>query len=212
MDGLFQGEYYSVFKGRGIEFTEVREYLPGDDVRTIDWNVTAKMGKPFVKEFVEERDLTIYLLFDVSASGDFSSTTKSKRETGTQIGACIAFSAIRNNDQVGLALVSGGIEKYIPPKKGKRHVLRLIKEMLSYSPENRTTDLLAAIAALSRIKKRGIVFIISDFIVDDLKAMEFPLKSGTGMRSLPSIYLIKENRISLTLDGYGWKTARLASR
>ncbi len=162
------------------------------------------MGRPFVKEFVEERDLTIYILFDVSASGDFSSTTKSKRETATEIGASIAFSAIRNNDQVALALVSGGIERYIPPKKGKKHVLRLIKEMLSYNPENRTTDLLAAITALSRIKRRGIVFIISDFIIDDPKAMEQPLKTLRNRHEVIAVDLSDKREQDIPDVGWIW--------
>ena len=132
------GEYHSVFKGRGMDFDEVREYVPGDEVRTIDWNVTARSGRPFVKKFTEERELTILLLVDVSASGNFGSTSQSKREMAAELASVLAFSAIRNNsDKVGLILFSDQIEQYIPPKKGRRHVLRVVREVLYFEPKHR---------------------------------------------------------------------------
>lgn len=176
VDGLIQGAYYSVFRGRGIEFSEIREYEIGDDIRSIDWNVTARMNKPFVKEFIEERDLNIIIVFDVSASNNFGSEKFYKKDIGIELSASIAFSAIRNNDNVGLLLSTNRVEKYISPKKGKRNVLRLIREMIYFSPEGKSTDLENSVNFLLKVlKKRSIIFIISDFY-DDLKRLEKPLK------------------------------------
>jgi len=167
VDGLLQGAYHSIFKGRGIEFSEVREYSYGDDIRSIDWNVTARMNHPYVKEFIEERDLNVLLVFDVSASGEFGSI-KEKKEAAIELAASIAFAAMRNNDNVGLALFTDRVEKFIPLRKGRRHILRLIREMIYYKPKNRTSDLKESLRFLSRVlKKRSIVFIISDFLYEN---------------------------------------------
>lgn len=165
VDDLFAGEYHSVFKGRGIEFHQVREYQPGDEVRTIDWNVTARTGRVFIKEFVEERELTVMLVVDVSGSGRFGTTKQLKSEFAAELCALLAFSAIRNNDKVGLVLFTDRIEKFIPPKKGKRHVLRVIRELLSFTPSHKGTDLSEALKFLSSItKRRTVTFLVSDFL------------------------------------------------
>ena len=162
---VFSGEYHSVFKGRGMEFSEVREYSYGDDIRQIDWNVTARHGKPFVKIFEEERELTVMLLVDVSKSGDFGTVSATKQEIATEICAVLAFSAIRNNDKVGMILFSDTVEKFIAPKKGKSHILRLVRELLSYEPKGTGTDIGGALEYLNHvIKKRSISFVVSDFI------------------------------------------------
>ena len=159
------GQYHSVFKGQGMNFDEVREYQPGDEVRAIDWNVTARMNHPFVKKFVEERELTLMLLVDVSGSGVFGSRAQSKRELAAEIASVLAFSAIRNNDKVGLILFSDTVEKFIPPRKGRRHVLRVIREVLFFEPERRGTDLHGALEFLLRVTPhRAIAVVISDFI------------------------------------------------
>jgi uncharacterized protein (DUF58 family) len=159
------GAYHSVFKGQGMNFDEVREYQPGDDVRSIDWNVTARMNHPFIKKFVEERELTVMLVVDVSGSGRFGSRGQSKRELAAEIASVLAFSAIRNNDKVGLILFSDEIEKYIPPRKGRGHVLRVIREVLFFEPQRRGTNLAMALEFLTRVTShRAIVAIISDFI------------------------------------------------
>ncbi len=176
VEGLMQGAYYSIFKGRGIEFSEVREYQHGDDIRTIDWNVTARMNHPFVKEFVEERDLTLMIFFDVSGSINFGTQKMLKKEAAVELIASIVFSAIQNNDRVGLLLATNKIEKYITPRKGKRHALRIIREMLYFRPEERRTDLEKTLTYLSKVmKKRGVVFIVSDFM-DSLDKLEKPIK------------------------------------
>jgi uncharacterized protein (DUF58 family) len=159
------GQYHSVFKGQGMNFDEVREYQPGDEVRSIDWNVTARMNHPFVKKFVEERELTLMLVVDVSGSGLFGSVAQSKRELAAEIASVLAFSAIRNNDKVGLILFSDEIEKFIPPRKGRRHVLRVIREILFFEPQRRGTDLSGALEFLLRVTPhRAIAVVISDFI------------------------------------------------
>lgn len=159
------GQYHSVFKGQGMNFEEVREYQPGDEVRSIDWNVTARMNHPFVKKFVEERELTLMLVVDVSGSGLFGSRQQSKRELAAEIASVLAFSAIRNNDKVGLLLFTDEVEKYIPPRKGRKHVLRVIREVLFYEPERRGTDLERALESLLRVTPhRAIAVIISDFM------------------------------------------------
>jgi uncharacterized protein (DUF58 family) len=161
---IFSGEYHSVFKGRGIEFSEVREYIPGDDIRAVDWNVTARMGHPYVKIFEEERELTLMLLCDFSSSGYFGSAKQLKIEVAIEIAALLAFAAIKNHDKVGLILFTDTIEKYVPPKKGKSHVLRILRELISFQPERGGTDLSAALRFLSRVQsRRCIAFMISDF-------------------------------------------------
>jgi len=164
VNNTLAGEYHSVFKGRGMDFDEVREYVPGDEVRTIDWNVTARAGRPFVKKFTEERELTILLLVDVSASGNFGSATQSKRELAAELASVLAFSAIRNSDKVGLILYTDRIEQYIPPKKGRRHVLRVAREILFHQPVGRGTDTVKALDFANHIlRRRAIAFLISDF-------------------------------------------------
>ncbi|WP_423925111.1 DUF58 domain-containing protein [Candidatus Palauibacter sp.] len=165
VDQVFSGEYHSVFKGRGINFAEVREYDYGDDIRTIDWNVTARTGTPHVKIFEEERELTVMLLVDVSASGNFGTRERMKGDLAVEVCSLLAFSAIKNNDKVGLIIFSDRVEKFVPPRKGRRHVLRVLREMLYHEPEGRTTDLAAALEYLSRIiRRRAVVFVVSDFV------------------------------------------------
>ena len=164
----FVGEYHSVFKGRGMEFDEVREYQPGDEIRTIDWNVTARMGRPFIKRYVEERELTVMLLVDVSASGNFGSIKHLKNEVATEICAILALSAIKNNDKVGMIMFTDKIEKFIPPKKGPKHVLRVIRELLCSQPTGKGTNISVALEYLNKIThRRTISFIVSDFIAND---------------------------------------------
>ena len=161
---IFAGQYHSAFKGRGMEFSEVREYQYGDDVRDIDWNVTARFHRPYVKVFEEERELTVMLLIDVSGSLNFGTSTQLKRDLVTEIAATLAFSAIQNNDKIGVIFFSDRIEKYIPPKKGRRHILYIIRELLDFQPESQRTDIAMATAYLTRIMKRRCTsFIISDF-------------------------------------------------
>ncbi|MDP9087517.1 MAG: DUF58 domain-containing protein [Pseudomonadota bacterium] len=158
------GAYHSVFKGRGMDFDEVREYSPGDEVRTIDWNVTARAGRPFVKKFTEERELTIFLLVDISASGNFGSGLASKRDLAAELASVLAFSAIRNSDKVGLLLYTDQIERYLPPKKGRRHVLRVVRDILYHAPLAVGTDTVKALDVANRLlHRRAIVFLISDF-------------------------------------------------
>ena len=162
---IFSGEYHSVFKGRGMNFAEVREYQYGDDIRAIDWNVTARTGAPFVKVFDEERELTVMLVVDVSASGEFGSRTRMKGELAVEICAVLAFSAITNNDKVGLIIFSDRIEKFVPPRKGRRHVLRVLRELLYFKPEGRGTDVAGALEYLARVvRRRAVVFVVSDFL------------------------------------------------
>ena len=171
------GQYHSVFKGQGMNFEEVREYQPGDEVRSIDWNVTARMNHPFVKKFVEERELTLMLVVDVSGSGLFGSGAQSKRELAAEIASVLAFSAIRNNDKVGVILFSEDVEKYIPPKKGRRHVLRVIREVLFHEPKKRGTNINEALDFLNRVTAhRAIAVVISDFIGEPAK----PKAGGKG--------------------------------
>ena len=165
VNDVLAGQYRSVFKGRGMEFAEVREYQAGDDVRFIDWNVTARMGRPYVKQFAEEREMTVMLMVDASGSGRFGSVEQTKNEIAAEIGALIAFSAIRNNDKVGLIIFTDRVEKFIAPKKGRSHVLRVIREILYYQPQGKGTDVAAAIEYLMRVTtRRSVAFLISDFI------------------------------------------------
>ena len=161
---MFSGEYHSVFKGQGLEFSEVRAYQPGDNVKLIDWNVSARMGHPYIKKFEETRELTVMLMIDVSRSGSFGTFHKLKREVAAEVGAILAFSATKNNDKVGLLLFSDEVEKYIPPKKGKNSVLRIVREILYYKPVHRKTSLQNALEYYYKMsKKRSIIFVISDF-------------------------------------------------
>lgn len=165
VNDLFAGKYESIFKGRGMEFHEVREYMPGDDIRFIDWNVTARTGHPYVKKFVEERELTVMLLADMSASGNFGTINKIKKDLMAEIGALLAFSAIKNNDKVGLLLFTDGVEKFVTPKKGRPHVLRVIRELLYYKAQRKKTNINSALEYLGKVlKKRAVVFLISDFM------------------------------------------------
>jgi uncharacterized protein (DUF58 family) len=164
---VFSGEYHSVFKGRGMEFSEVREYQFGDDIRNIDWNVTARFSHPFIKIFEEERELTVILLVDLSGSLLFGTVEKTKQQIAAELSAVLAFSAMKNNDKVGLILFTDKIEKFVPPRKGKTHVLRLVREVLSFEPKGKTTNLKSALEYMNNaIKKKSIVFLISDFMDD----------------------------------------------
>ncbi|MDR2840662.1 MAG: DUF58 domain-containing protein [Paludibacter sp.] len=167
---IFAGEYHSAFKGRGMTFSEIREYQYGDDIRSVDWNVTARFGHPYIKIFEEERELTVMLLVDVSGSKDFGTTKKMKRDICTEIAATLAFSTIQNNDKIGLILFSDKIEKFIPPKKGRKHVLHIIRELIDFTPENKETDVAVALRYMTNIIKRSsIAFVISDFIAPDFE-------------------------------------------
>ena len=162
---IFSGEYHSAFKGRGMAFSEVREYMAGDDIRAIDWNVTARFGHPYIKIFEEERELTVMLLVDVSASGSFGTTKQFKKDLMTELCAVLSFSAIQNNDKIGLIFFSDKIEKFIPPKKGKTHILRIIRELIEFSPSSKRTNIREALRYITNvIKKRSICFVISDFL------------------------------------------------
>jgi uncharacterized protein (DUF58 family) len=168
VESSFAGQYQSVFKGRGMNFEEVRPYTPGDEIRSIDWNVTARTGEPYIKKFTEEREMTVMILLDVSASGNYGSVEESKREMAAEIAAILAFSAIHNNDKVGLLLFSDRVELFIPPKKGRHHILRLIREMLYFEPMGRGTDLSGALEYLNKvISRRSLLFVISDFLAPD---------------------------------------------
>ena len=164
---IFSGEYHSAFKGRGMAFSEVREYMAGDDIRAIDWNVTARFGHPYIKVFEEERELTVMLLVDVSASGSFGTQKQFKKDLMTELCAVLSFSAIQNNDKIGLIFFSDKIEKFIPPKKGKSHILRIIRELIEFEPTSKKTDISEGLRYVTNvIKKRSICFVISDFMDD----------------------------------------------
>lgn len=178
VNNVFAGEYESVFKGRGMEFDEVREYQPGDEVRSIDWNVTARMGHPYVKRFVEERELTVMLLVDMSASGTFGTVNRTKNELAAEVGAVLAFSAIRNKDKVGLIMFTDKVEKFIPPRKGTSHVLRVIRELLYFKPEGTATDISCALEYLNKVTiRKTVTFLISDFLTSGFeKALQIANK------------------------------------
>ncbi|MDP3792057.1 MAG: DUF58 domain-containing protein [Candidatus Omnitrophota bacterium] len=164
------GQYESVFKGRGMEFDEVREYQPGDEIRSIDWNVTARIGSPFVKKYVEERQLTVMILLDASSSSSFGTTKRFKKELAAEVSAVLAFAAIQNNDRVGLIIFTDRIEKFVPPRKGLHHVLRVVREALYFTPKGKGTDLAGALRYLDNvIRRRAVTFVISDFFADDFK-------------------------------------------
>ena len=180
VNDVMVGAYLSHFKGRGMDFEELREYMPGDDVRDIDWNVTYRMGRVFVKRFREERELGMILAVDVSASSDFGSVLHSKREFAAQVAATLAFSAARNSDKVGLLLFSDRVELFVPPRKGRRHVLRLIRELLSFQPAARRTDIPAALNTLNRVlHRRSVIFLLTDFLHSDVG-------QSTGLSSAPA--------------------------
>ena len=165
VDEKLAGQYHSVFKGRGLVFSDVRQYLPGDDVRQIDWNVSARMNEPYVKQFVEERDRTVNLMIDMSASGHFGTRGQTKRDVAAELAAMVAFSAIKNNDRVGLYCVTDRVERYVPPKKGKKHVMRVVSEILAFEAQSRKTDLTAGLDYLGKIaRRRSVVFLVSDFL------------------------------------------------
>lgn len=165
VEDYFSGKYQSVFKGTGMNFSDVREYYPGDDVRNIDWNVTARLGKPFVKEFVEERERTIFIAVDVSASGEFGSCEKSKSEVACEIAAVLAFSALKNQDKIGLIMFSDGPEKYLPPRKNRQYIMRIMREILAYKRKSPKTDIAKTLKFISDVcKKKAVIFLISDFI------------------------------------------------
>ncbi len=170
VDASFAGQYESVFKGRGMQFDEVREYTPGDDIRTIDWNVTARTGRPYIKRFVEEREMTVLFAVDLSASGDFGTVNKAKNELAAEFCAVLAFAAAKNNDKVGLLIFTDRIELYIPPKKGISHMLRLIRELLYFKMQKRKTNINEALNYLAKVvRKKATVFLVSDFIEADFK-------------------------------------------
>ena len=184
-DHIFGGEYHSTFKGRGMTFSEVRQYQYGDDVRNIDWNVTARYNEPYIKVFEEERELTMMLMVDVSGSEFFGTEAQFKNEVVTEIAATLAFSATQNNDKIGLILFSDDVELYIPPKKGRSHVLRIIRELIEFQPKSKQTNVAEALKFLSNVmKKKAIVFVLSDFITDDYKQT---LKIASGRHDVTGI-------------------------
>lgn len=194
------GAYHSVFKGQGMDFEEVREYQPGDDVRSIDWNVTAKMDKPFVKIYREERELTLVLAVDLSASGSFGSTSQSKRELAAEIASVLAFSASSNNDKVGLLLFTDTVETFIPPRKGRQHILRVIREILFYKPQGTGTDIHVAVDKLNRmLKRKAVLFLLSDFI------------EQTDDRHKPAAQSVANGGSPLTLREETLRTLRLCA-
>lgn len=204
------GSYQSVFKGRGMNFDEVREYVPGDDIRTIDWNVTARTGIPHIKKFTEERELTIMLMIDISGSGEFGSSTSSKRELMAEIGSVLAFSAVRNSDKVGLVLFTDTPELYIPPKKGRGHILRIIREILYFKPKGVKTDIKGALDFVNRVIKRKCVsFLISDFALpgefeEEIKELQPKLQITNRRHDLVSL-MVSDPR-EYELPDVGWIT------
>lgn len=204
------GSYQSVFKGRGMNFDEVREYVPGDDIRTIDWNVTARTGIPHIKKFTEERELTIMLMIDISGSGEFGSSASSKRELMAELGSVLAFSAVRNSDKVGLILFTDATELYIPPKKGRGHILRIIREILYFKPKGVKTDVKGALDFVNRVIKRKCVsFLISDFALpgefeEEMKQLQPKLQITNRRHDLISL-MVSDPR-EYELPDVGWIT------
>ena len=195
VNDVLAGEYGSVFKGRGMEFDEVREYMPGDEIRTIDWNVTARTGVPHVKRFVEERELTVMFLVDLSASGQFGSVRKLKNEVAAEFCALLAFSAVKNNDKVGLIVFTDKVELFIPPKKGTRHVLRVIRELLDFRPRPASTDISAALDFLGKVTtKRSVVFLVSDF---QAEGFEKPMRVIGRRHDLIAVTVVDPREVSL---------------
>lgn len=200
VNDLFGGEYQSVFKGQGIEFADVREYVPGDDIRTIDWNVTARSQHPFVKKFVEERELTVVFLVDMSGSESFGTQGKLKSEIAAEITALLAFSAVRNKDKVGLLIATNEVEKYLPVKKGRSHVLRVVREILYFQPQQRGTNLQAALGYLNRVLTRSaVVFLISDFLGPE--EIEKTLRIVSQKHDVIAIHLVDPRERSLPAAG-----------
>jgi uncharacterized protein (DUF58 family) len=192
---IFAGEYHTAFKGKGMAFSEVREYQPGDDVRSIDWNVTARYNAPFIKIFEEEREMTVMLLVDVSGSGDFGTNKQFKRELATEISAILAFSAIKNNDKVGVIFFSNIIEEFIPPKKGKSHILRIIRQVLAFEAKEKKTDISLAIEYFNNVmKKRTICFVLSDFLSPEF---EKPLKIASKKHDIIALRIFDKRENSL---------------
>ena len=197
---IFSGQYHSAFKGRGMTFSEVREYEYGDDIRNIDWNVTARFNKPFVKIFEEEREMTVMLLIDVSASNDFGSQSQSKRDLTAELAAVLAFSAIQNNDKVGVIFFSSKIEKFIPPKKGSSHILRIIREIVDFKPTERGTDIGEGLRFLtSAIKRRTTAFLISDFMTD--KSFEKEMQIAANKHDLVALRITDRREMDIPKVG-----------
>lgn len=200
VDGIFAGEYHSVFKGRGIEFAEVREYVPGDDVRTIDWNVTARTGQPFVKQYVEERELTVMLLVDCSASGQFGSSMRVKMKVAAELCAVLALSAISNNDKVGLILFTDRVEHFVPPRKGKNRALRLIRDLLFFEPKHSGTNIGASLEYLHKVlPRRSVSFLVSDFFGSDY---EKPLRIANKRAEIVPICINDQRDYDLPAVGF----------
>jgi len=198
---IFAGEYHSAFKGRGMAFSEVREYQFGDDVRSIDWNVTARYNKPFIKVFEEERELTVMLLIDVSGSREFGTAEKLKKNVITEIGAILSFSAISNNDKIGVIFFSDKIEKFIPPKKGRTHTLRIIRELIEFQPESKETDIAQAMQYLTNVMKRRVTtFVISDFM-DDNPELEKALRIANSKHDVVGLQIYDERETELPSIG-----------
>lgn len=199
-NNIFAGEYHSAFKGRGMAFSEVREYQYGDDIRNIDWNVTARFHKPFVKIFEEEREMTVMLLIDVSGSNDFGSVDATKRDLTAELAAVLAFSAIQNNDKVGVIFFSDQIEKFIPPKKGSSHILRIIREIVTFTPQHRGTDIGEGLKFLtSAIKKRTTAFLISDFVTN--KSFEQEMRIAARKHDLISLRITDKRELIIPKIG-----------
>lgn len=195
VDDVFSGEYHSVFKGRGMEFSEVREYQVGDDIRTIDWNVTARNQRPYVKVFEEERELTVMLLVDASASESFGSQEQMKIEIAAELGALLSFAAIKNNDKVGLIMFTDQVEKYVPPRKGRTHILRLIREILAFQPESEGTHIAEAIEFFLNVqRRRSVAFLISDFWDHEF---EQPLRVASKKHDLIGLWLLDPKETAL---------------
>ncbi len=200
VNDVFSGEYHSVFKGRGVEFAEVRQYQVGDDIRTIDWNVTARYGEPFVKVFEEERELTVVLMVDASSSGEFGTFERMKGEIAVEICALLAFSAIKNNDKVGLLIFTDKVEKFVPPRKGKAHVLRVLRELLYFKPEDRRTDIRKALDYLNRVvRRRSVVFLVSDFLSANY---EKALRIANRKHDVVAIQIVDPRETELPSVGY----------
>jgi len=199
VDASFAGQYESVFKGRGMQFDEVREYTPGDDIRTIDWNVTARTGRPYIKRFVEEREMTVMFVVDLSASGDFGTVNKAKNELAAEFCAVLAFAAAKNNDKVGLLIFTDQIELYIPPKKGISHMLRLIRELIYFKMPKRQTNISQALDYLAKVvRKKATVFLVSDFIETDFKKSLSLLNKRHDVIAVPV-----RDKAEITLPGIG---------
>ena len=202
---IFAGEYHSQFKGRGMAFSEVREYQPGDDVRSIDWNVTARMNRPYIKVYEEERELTVMLLVDVSGSRNFGTVSQMKRDTMAEVAATLAFSTIENNDKVGVIFFSDQVEKFIPPKKGKSHVLHIIRELLSFEPEHRGTDINAALEFLTNAQKRR----CTAFVISDLMDVQFDHVQSTKGRGVSPVVIASRKHDLNVIQIYDRRDAEL---